>query len=75
MCGHVERVEVEVEVVALHLICELCTETVRIEHQHPDGFTRYVLQPAVAWWTAHLAPRLVKVEVRRDGVVEFLAAV
>lgn len=58
---------VSVKVVALHFVCGRCGDTARVEHSHPDTFTSHILQPAVSWWTAHLDPQLVLLEVVADG--------
>ena len=64
-----------VRVVAVHVACGICGDTARIQHDAPDGFTRYVLQPLAGWWTSHRAPKLVLLEVIADGEPQEWAAV
>lgn len=61
-CGYLS-----VKVVAVHVECGRCGDRQRVQHDHEDGFTRYVLMPLASWWTAHCDPRLVLLEVLADG--------
>lgn len=59
-----------VTVQAVHVECGRCGDRQRIVHNHPDGFTRYVLQPLASWWVVHCEPQLVLLEVLADGELQ-----
>lgn len=63
-----DRVVMVVEILAVHVACGVCGDAQRIDQpQHADAFTQRVLEPLLGWWTGHLAPQLVMVEVTADG--------
>ena len=55
----------EVEILAIHVGCHARGDIQRIERpaNETDAFTRRVLEPLAAWWTAHRMPEVGMVEV------------